>query len=213
MEKIYFDDDTYIWKGRANKIHNKQLLLNESQAVIESFDNNKSDAFNYKRFGVSEVNFIGNIVIESKLDEIMQLGIDACKEIYSKNNLQYNKINTDSWVNVVKSVNPLQPNFQNENNKYHIHTEISEKTDSFFPHYTYVYYIQMPDTMNDEDGVLYFKGKNGNEYWVRPEEDDLIIMEGDIPHHPNNAPNSNVDRIVLAGNVGFEFIKNKKSII
>jgi len=71
----------------------------------------------------------------------------------------------------------------------------------------------MPDVMNDEDGVLYFIGKNKQEYWIRPEEDDLIIMEADMPHAPNNAPNSTIDRIVLAGNVGFEYIKKEKSLI
>ena len=67
--------------------------------------------------------------------------------------------------------------------------------------------------MNGEDGVLYFKGSNGNEYWIRPEEDDLIIMDADMPHSPNNAPDSTIDRIVLAGNVGFEMIKKEKSLI
>jgi hypothetical protein len=71
----------------------------------------------------------------------------------------------------------------------------------------------MPEVMENEDGVLYFKGKNGNEYWIRPEEDELIIMEADMPHSPNNAPNSNLDRIVLAGNVGFDYIKKEKSVI
>jgi hypothetical protein len=71
----------------------------------------------------------------------------------------------------------------------------------------------MPDVMDKEEGVLYFKGKDDKEYWVRPEEDDLIIMEGWMPHSPNNAPNSTVDRIVMAGNVGFEYIKQQKSLV
>ena len=71
----------------------------------------------------------------------------------------------------------------------------------------------MPDVMDGEDGVLYFRGPNKKEYWIRPEEDDLIIMEADMPHAPNSAPNSSVDRIVMAGNVGFEFIKKEKSLI
>jgi cupin superfamily acireductone dioxygenase involved in methionine salvage len=71
----------------------------------------------------------------------------------------------------------------------------------------------MPDVINDDHGVLYFKSKEGKEYWILPEEDDLIIMEGDMPHAPNHAPNSNLDRIVLAGNVGFNNIKKEKSFI
>ena len=132
--------------------------------------------------------------------------------MYNEKNVNYNKINTDSWVNVVRSKNPVQENFHTAN-KYHIHTEIQKKEKSFYPHYTYVYYIQMPDVMNDEDGVLYFKANNGKEYWIRPEEDDLIIMEGDMPHSPNTAPNSTLDRIVIAGNVGFDYIKKEKSIL
>ena len=71
----------------------------------------------------------------------------------------------------------------------------------------------MPDVMNDEDGVLYFEGENKKEYWIRPEEDDLIIMEAHMPHAPSAAPNSTLDRIVIAGNVGFDFIKKEKSLI
>jgi hypothetical protein len=71
----------------------------------------------------------------------------------------------------------------------------------------------MPDVMNDEDGVLYFKSIDGKEYYIKPEEDDLIIMEGNVPHSPNNAPQSTIDRIVLAGNVGFDSIKKEKTLI
>ena len=158
------------------------------------------------------LNFIGDIEVETKLDEIVQIGINKCKEIYNEKNVNYNKINTDSWVNVVRSKNPVQKNFY-DGNKYHNHIDINKEIKSFVPNYTYVYYIQMPDVMEGEDGVLYFKGQNGKEYWVRPEEDDLIIMSADMPHSPNNAPKSTIDRIVIAGNVGFEFIKKEKSLL
>ena len=120
-------------------------------------------------------------------------------------------------MNLVRSNNPVQIQFKHDEmrgvDKYHTHTEINKKNKSFFPHYTYVYYIQMPDTMEGEDGVLYFRGENKKEYWIRPEEDDIIVMEGWMSHAPNNAPNSTIDRIVLAGNVGFENIKKQSSLI
>ena len=212
MEKIFFDDTTYIWKTKLNRVSDKQALLKEAYVVIESQPNVKTDGFGYKKEWNEHLNFIGDIKVETKLDEIVQIGINKCKEIYNEKNVNYNKINTDSWVNVVRSKNPVQENFHTAN-KYHIHTEIQKKEKSFYPHYTYVYYIQMPDVMNDEDGVLYFKANNGKEYWIRPEEDDLIIMEGDMPHSPNTAPNSTLDRIVIAGNVGFDYIKKEKSIL
>lgn len=213
MEKLYFNDTTFIWKTKLNKLTDKSLFLKEAYSVIDSQPGVKTDGFGYKKEWNNNLNFIGKIEIKSKLDEVIQNGIDLCKELYTTNNLPFNKINIDAWVNVVRSIDPIQPNFYDDNQKFHIHTEINKKTKSFPPSYTYVYYIQMPDVMNGEDGVLYFKGKDGQEYWIRPEEDDLIIMEADMPHSPNNASNSTIDRIVLAGNVGFEYIKKEKSII
>ena len=212
MEKIYFDDTTYIWKTKLNLINNKDVFLKEAYSIIESKPNVKTDGFGYREIWNQNLNFIGEIIIETKLDEIVQIGINECKKLYEEKNIVYNKINTDAWVNVVRSKNPVQENFYN-NKKYHVHTEINKENKQFLPHYTYVYYIQMPDIMNEDDGVLFFLGKNKKEYWVRPEEDEIIIMESDMPHSPNSAPNSTLDRIVMAGNVGFDFIKNQKSLI
>jgi hypothetical protein len=71
----------------------------------------------------------------------------------------------------------------------------------------------MPDFMENEDGVLFIQGTNKKEYWIRPEEDDLIILPGYLPHSISPAINSTVDRIVMAGNVGFDYIKQIKSIL
>jgi len=217
MEKLYFDDSTYIWKIKLNKLSDKDTLLKEANFVIESQPDIKTDGFGYKKEWNNNINFTGEINIETKMDEIIQIGIDHCKDLYKERNVVYNKINTDAWVNVVRSTNPVQIQFKHEElkgvDKFHVHTDINKEMKSFIPHYTYVYYVQMPDVMNGEDGVLYFRGKNNKEYWIRPEEDDLIIMEADMPHSPNNAPNSTVDRIVVAGNVGFDYIKKEKSLI
>jgi len=217
MEKLYFDDTTYIWKTKLNLVEYKKLLLKEAIDVIESQPEVKSDGFGYKQEWKENLNFLGEITINNKLDEVVKYGINYCKEIYKEKNIEYNKINTDAWVNLVRSNNPVQIQFKHDEmrgvDKYHTHTEINKKNKSFFPHYTYVYYIQMPDTMEGEDGVLYFRGENKKEYWIRPEEDDIIVMEGWMSHAPNNAPNSTIDRIVLAGNVGFENIKKQSSLI
>jgi hypothetical protein len=217
MEKLYFDEETYIWRGKLNRLSDKDSLLKEANSVIESQPDVKTDGFGYKKEWNENINFTGEIDIKTKMDEIIQIGIDYCKDLYKERNVVYNKINTDAWVNVVRSTNPVQIQFKHEKlkgiDKFHVHTDINKEMKSFIPHYTYVYYVQMPNVMNGEDGVLYFRGKNNKEYWIRPEEDDLIIMEADMPHSPNNAPNSTVDRIVVAGNVGFDYIKKEKSLI
>jgi len=213
MEKIFFDDETFIWKMKLNRVEDKQTFLKDAYSIIDSLPDVKTDGFAHKKEWNNDLDFVGQVNITSKIDELVQTGIDLCKKLYEEKNIEYNKINTDSWVNVVRSKNPVQSNFYNVKEKYHVHTEINKRTHSFVPLYTYVYYIQMPDVMDGEDGVLYFRGKNDNEYWVRPEEDEIIIMPADMPHSPNTAPKSTVDRIVLAGNVGFQYIKKEKSFI
>ena len=216
MKKVYFDESTYIWVEMLGLSEDKNQLLSESLELIKSYEGqqaSKTDGYGYKNEWKTDLNFIGQFQIKNKLDLICQFGVNKCKEIWEEEvKSPFNKINTDAWVNMVRSQNPVQINFYGDE-KYHVHTDINKKTNSFIPHYTYVYYIQMPDVMEGDDGVLYFKGENEKEYWVRPEEDQLIIMPGWMPHAPMNAPKSTIDRIVMAGNVGFDYIKKEKSFI
>jgi hypothetical protein len=201
MEKIIFDSKTFVWKHKLNLFNDKEIILNEVLNLIEasSSSERERDAYTIHMTGVD---FIGNIISTCKLDDICQLGINHSISVYDE---QFNKVNFDAWVNIVRSKNPVQHKLRKK--KYHVHTEIQENAGKFFPHYTYVYYIQMPDVMDGEDGVLYFKGEDNNEYWIRPEEDDLIVIPGHLPHSVGLASKSNKDRIVLAGNVGFDMVK------
>jgi hypothetical protein len=219
MEKLYFDETTFIWKGKGGLSDLKKDILEEANKVIESLkDVVKFDGYGYKDEWRGNIDFIGKIDIKNKLDMVCQLGIDSCKKIWETNvGKNYNKVNTDAWVNIVRSKDPVQIQFKHEElkgvDKFHTHTDINKQNNQFYPNYTYVYYIQMPDIMEDQDGVLYFRGENGKEYWVRPEEDDIIVMPGWMPHAPNNAPKSTINRVVMAGNVGFEMIKKEKSLL
>lgn len=206
MEKIYFDESTFIWKEKLNLIELKSKLLSEVEYVVNDTIGNVTDGYVYTP----------NLVIGNELDGICQFGITKCKELYDTEiGEYYNKVNTDLWINIVRCTNPKQSAYKSVDIKRDIkyHTHINRKRKVFNPYYTFVYYIQMPDVMINEDGVLYIRGKNKKEYWIRPEEDDLIIMKADLPHSPNVAPNSNIDRIVIAGSVGFDFIKNQKTLI
>ena len=219
MEKIYFDKDTFIWKTKGMFVKENKYLKEKSKLIIKSKKekpDSKFDAYSYKN-SKKHSNINGQIIIKNTLDEIIQKGIDICKELYKEsNNIQYDNINFDSWVNMVRSKKPrqiqLKHNKMEEVDKYHVHTELSKNAGMFIPTYTWVYYIQMPDVMEGDDGVIYFKSKNGEEYFIRPEEDDLIVMPADMPHAPINAPKAKINRIVLAGNVGFDTIKKEKTI-
>jgi hypothetical protein len=202
MEKITYSDGTYFYKDVLNLSEYKNDLLNKCSEVIASMPHITTDGYDYS---TSNDN--------NKLDDILNFGIECCKELYKiEYNKSYDLIHKDCWINVVRAKNPVQ--YKNNNDlDYHIHTEINKKLLQFYPHYTWVYYIQMPDNLKEDEGALYMKGPNGDEHFIIPNEGDMIIMPGHLPHSPKVALNSTKDRIVLAGNVGFELIKKQKTLI
>jgi hypothetical protein len=200
MKKIYFDDTTFIWKTKLNFLEYKNDMLNEWLKIEEKNQYNpKNDNYNYE--------FTKN---KNKLDDIVNLSIDKCKELYTK---KFNNVLLGSWVNVIRAKEPKQPGLSEGIVKMHQHDIISKIHGFFIPDYTFVYYIQMPDNLINDDGVLFIEGENKKMFNILPEEDDLIIMVGDLPHGPNVALNSTKDRIVLAGNIGFEYNKGNKTLL
>lgn len=213
IEKLKFGKNTIIYRKKLfDIIPHKDSILKKCYDVIASLPDVKTDGYGYI-METNEFEFDGKVEITNDLDKIVQMGIDTCKEIYTEIGNDYNSIQTDGWVNVVRAKNPIQMNFKENMSKYHTHTEINKINGDFSPTFTYVYYVQMPDNLEGEDGVLYFLDDENNEHYILPEEGDLIIMGGEIPHAPNHALKSSRDRIVFAGNVGLRFIKKTKSLI
>lgn len=215
MEKIYFDDQTYIWKTKFDISHIKDDVLKECFSIMEKIGEIPGDNFGFFSEWKENIDFDGNFESTTKIDEILKYGIKACITLFIENTkLPYNKINTDGWINVVRAKNPKQPNFSTETEiEMHNHTDLNHKNKVFRPDYTYVHYVQMPDNLEGNDGVLYIEGSNGNIYNILPNENDIVIMEAHIPHVPASAKKSTKDRIVIAGNVGFEMIKKTNSLI
>ena len=144
------------------------------------------------------------------MDNIINLSVTNSIEIYQQ---KFNRIAIEAWVNIVRAKTPTQKETAADTMSMHIHTEINYKLKTFKPTYTFVYYIQMPDNLTNLDGTLLIEGKNKKIYNILPKEDDLIIFDASIPHTPKAAFNSTKDRIVLAGNIGFENIKETKSLL
>ena len=63
MEKIFFDDTTYIWKTKLNYTGDKSSFLKEAYSLIESQPKVKSDGFGYKREWNEHLNFIGDVKV------------------------------------------------------------------------------------------------------------------------------------------------------
>jgi hypothetical protein len=208
MEKLYFDNTTFIWKTTYNVSHIKEDIIKEYIKIYEVYGEDTDD--NYGLF-TKILDFNETFKVNTKIDEIINMGIILCVDLYNK---PYNKINIDAWINVVRAENPKQRNFKKLNEiEMHSHTEINKKNNTFIPNYTYVHYIQMPDNLEGKDGVLYIEGNGGIIYDILPKENDIIIMNANMSHVPAAAKKSTKDRIVIAGNVGFEYIKKNKTLM
>lgn len=210
MEKIYFDEKTFIWKSKVNFGDNRNVLLQECLNI--SKNETKWDNYSYCNHSFDDFTIKNDIIPNKKtiIDTLIDLNVNKCLELYED---KFNKLSIDCWINIVRSVNPKQTNITIDDLLMHKHTDIQKELKSFRPDYTWVYYVQMPENLKDNDGVLWIQGENEKIYHILPEEDDLIVMPADLPHVPGGTSNSKIDRIVVAGNVGFDVIKKVKSIL
>ena len=168
----------------------KETLLRLIQAHIDSNDNplHSRDAFDYH--GESP-----------ELNEIETAGIEICLEIARGENIDYQEYKHNSWINRVRAKTPTQYYFARE--PYHNHVKLNRDRGRFEPKYTFIYYVQMPNRLQGQEGQLLLKSKQGETYSITPKENEFIVHQSNIDHYPKPALDSTVDRIVLASNVGF----------
>lgn len=210
MEKIIFDENVVLYKTKTESDELLKNVLRDIDIFLKSVPYSPKDNYTYMG-DWSSFDFQNEMKPNNSIEEIIKFGMQSCFELRSENSELFNKINVNSWVNVVKKGKPKQDNFKkNDVVTLHNHIELQKLVESFYPTYTFVYYAQMPDNLKDNEGTLIMGGKDGQRYHYLPQEGDLLIMEGHLPHSPNKSPNSTKDRIVIAANVGFE---NSKKII
>ncbi len=70
---------------------------------------------------------------------------------------------------------------------------------------TFVYYIQIPNKTINNEGDIIFKTEDNKLYKYTPKENDMLFFSGDLQHMAVPTPNGEVDRIVYASNITFDF--------
>lgn len=189
MEKIKLGKHLTLYKVNYNPASSKENILKSVFNLISlQPENDPSDAYTYLNNRFNEI------------DEIEKRGIEICLELEGNPNYHH-----DTWVNRVKTEDPVQRfGAMIFGHPYHNHTEINKTMIRYTPKYTYIYYVQMPDNLQEDEGELVLKDVDGNVYSILPKEGEFIIHESNIDHYPKEAIKSTKDRIVVAGNVGFE---------
>ena len=96
---------------------------------------------------------------------------------------------------------------------YHTH-DFGGNINKVFPKptHTFVFYVSMP---NNDEGKLWFKLNEETNYY-QPSVGELLIFPTDLPHMPEMNPNSDIPRLVYAGNfckINKNYKKETKTLI
>jgi predicted 2-oxoglutarate/Fe(II)-dependent dioxygenase YbiX len=67
--------------------------------------------------------------------------------------------------------------------------------------YTFTYYLQTPTDIKGDEGHIIFETEDKVRHKFLPQEGDFFIFPADIRHTAVPTPNSEIDRIVYAGNL------------
>ena len=187
MEEIKLTNTTSIYKLKYDFTYTKNALLERAYQVIDLKKTNLTDKthFFYIPFRCNEIDYINQLVLNSMT------------------NTKPKEWAVQNWIYKMDS------NSQNE--IYHTHIDLIEGDSRIETDWTFCLYVQIPKNINDDDGKIAFKTSNGMEYLLLPEEGDLLIFPADLLHTPKLIKNSEMDRIVIAGNISLNPLKKIKN--
>lgn len=213
MEVISFENGVHIYRTKIESSTLRESTVNDALEFVSKCNYTPQDNYAYMPDWGS-FNYEKDMVPINSIQEVIKIALTEAIKIGKSNGIEFNKININSWINIVRAGLPKQNNFKNGNEvTLHNHIDLQKNVNSFYPHYTFVYYVQMPNNLSNNEGSLIIEGKTGKRYHFLPEVGDLVIMEGYLPHSPDRAPKSTKDRVVIAGNVGLENAKKQHSLI
>ena len=173
--------------------------------TINNFELIKDLKFNMKVNKKTSVESVKEHGIQSyiilKTKAIKNLNTKIYKKIFKFLNYNTNDINlyfSTEWIYV--------SNKNNNWTRFHTHTfSDTLKTDI---DWSFVYYAQMPDNLNEQEGKILFRTNEGIEVSYFPQVGDLILFPANLLHKPEFNRSSDIERIVYAG--GFTILDYTK---
>jgi hypothetical protein len=182
--------------------------INDAKLLEEVYANKRylfyDREYNDEMLHLPGIQMTADLMVGDQTCIVKKKGYDTCKSIFELENPKktvYSGLQT-AWLYISTPTNPIS--------KYHNHLIFSPKEKGILTHFTWIYYIQLPDNCKDQEGHIFFKDpiytSNDNDdhaFSFFPEQGYLYMWDSDIPHRPELSPNSTIDRVVIAGNVNF----------
>ena len=133
-----------------------------------------------------------------EITEIIDTSRQAVQQIQKEWRLLYSDTLESHWIYISGNDNPYAP--------WHKHHWVAE-VDDLEPHWTYVFYAEMPEFLEGNDGRLYFRQDHDptKEHWILPKENTFLFFPSLLDHKTEIAPKAAKKRIVMAGNYWFDY--------
>ena len=201
MEKkeIILDNEIIAHSYEFIPKYSKEEIVNSINEVISKMPQVKTDGYIFNQ-------------VREPFKDIYDFCADRCVEFCNDELITFDTFRLHKWISILRS-NPVQPmelDVENKEPTYHNHKEIAKRSGNTTPLYSFVYYVQIPNNLSGIDGHILFKNKNGNVLKYLPKESEILIFKSDLPHAPIHAKNSDLNRMVLAGDFIIDF-NNKKT--
>ena len=197
MMQVKLNENTSIY---INKIvdYNKNILISDLKKNFE---------FSYGSEN-SELELSGEqslLLIEStEINNVKNQCINSIRLI-DNSDVYYTK----NWIYINDS--------KTKETFYHEHSQ-NKDISILKNQWVYIFYLQMPDNLNNTEGYLFFKTNDGVVHKILPNEGDVIIFPANLLHKPELSPNTTKERIVFAGvysmvDMNKSYIKSTKTFL
>jgi hypothetical protein len=220
FSEIKFSDTLSIYKYTINDIDNEQLIkdlyFNLELSKLTNINVGVGE-WDYRDFKTSSAAGIqSRIIVNSfQINKLKQLIHNSLILFLKLETLNY-KYNIMDWIYISDNDNPTgkwHNHLTNGINGLDTHIQTHNLSQ-----WTITYYAQMPDGLKNNDGKLFVKDKNDNEFSILPKEGECILFPSHVLHKPETNQTSTKSRIVFAShftifNENSFSIKTNKSIL
>ena len=199
FKEIKISDTISFYITNLSTINNFELI---KDLKFNMKINKKTSIESHNEPGIQSYIILKTKTIENLNDKIY-------KKIFNFLNYNLKDINpyfSTEWVYVSTKNNSWS--------KFHTHT-FSDTLKTNLD-WSFVYYVQMPDNLNEQEGKILFRTNEGVEVSYLPQVGDLILFPANLLHKPELNRNSDIERIVYAGglamldyNIEYDSKKNK----
>lgn len=141
----------------------------------------------------------------SELNNIITFADELCLNLLKKDEKKILGKITGNWIYIKK---PNDKYMLGENDGFHTHSTSPFMTQNDL---TWTYYFQMPNNCEGTQGSLRIKIED-EIFYIPVKEKTIYIFNSNWLHAPDKAPNSNKDRIVIAGSISIVYDEKEAKI-